>query len=1388
MYSVSNAYSKAINADTRNVLYRVTLAGVVIADQTRIPKMTISESVGDTTGIAIGTANSSTLTLTLRKADTINYTDVLVEPESGLVLPDGSIEWLPLGKFWVTDFQTSNDYETVNLSCADGMYHLTDEYVSELTYPTDIQNVMNEIVKQTGIIFASSLPTLDIRVKPEGMTYREVVGHLAGCCGCNARFNRLGQLEFFWYEDSGITVEREQQYLNGMTKLNDKPLEVTFDVVGQKEMYMVTCIAGDNGGLTATPGQNVVEGETVVLSINPSYGYELADISAVTDAGDAVTLFMDSEGGREFVQPDSNVTVTASFRLSEGGSYKLTLRSDDNGSIRADKTEFAEGEMATFYVLSNDGYEVEKITTIPASVSPIFVGTVVSSGEKMYEFAVPKSDVTVTVTHKKVSVPYSISIKVDEGQGGGIYVQEVGGRDIITQAMEGTMLGVTFLPDEGYVLDHFDSSVGLTQIGKHSYTFIMPATDISFTAYFKLSVDDSKARAYSWLQSPTLATPPTSKPYWAVVYNEDEYLPTCQKYYLVWFDSWEATAYSDEEYTIKFHGYYYCGGKNKGHGSHEWDTSTWSGNGASGSSLEWDVRVDRLCADWDDYYGPTKQYCLLASNVHLYYRDSLVFENCETSISATQTSYLQDGMDVREKGTLTQWYCPDTFSTPAPAANWMVLMPESGLYMTMGEDGKYNSFTGYYPDSLIAFFYDSVTIQNLGVLFSDTDEELYLASFTNARWTYLRDNVLGWDEEIHDLPEGAVIGLRSPLNSTASGYGYVDGNSYQFAGVLVTSETLYDTNGNVFMYKNSCRICDCEGEVATTFSLRKTRSVVNADSVTITYKNPLVYEKMVADVSSLVQGITYTPAKVKHRGNPAFQVGDIIRTPDKNGDYHNVIIMQQTMNFGGGMNAEITSPGQTEKTKSFSSRGSMTVATKKEVKQAYLDLERRLNSNNALVYAALYKTIGANEAKISEIVEWQTEKAATKADLELTAKDLEASIQAQADVITANTKSIGLLDITVKEQSALLDMLVDWQDETSRSVAGVQATAEKNKASIEAQAELITANSESIASIAGRVTEKEAQVEILANWKDNLKIGGRNLIPNTATPTGLKAAANNNYSNKTIEPTVPLWHGGIYSFGVDVKVKSGVSEQKITIGIFNAAFDVGNKCDLFDVDIIDGHVSKTFIIRNTTEPKYIIVYCGKAGSTASNEVVFSNMKLEEGGVPTAWTPAPEDTINSLAKIEAKASANETSLGLFVENGNVKASILMEAINNDKSSIKINADKVDIAGNLSALSANIGPFKITNTSLTCMGDDNWNGTYIATDGFANYCTRNTDDNKYLASMRGVYVSNGRLGCTIDGSEELANIMDIMEIGIRGTKKYIYIDIRTNTIGVRDEQSN
>lgn len=989
MLSVSEKYTNAVTADARNMLYRVKFAGALTFDQEKVPKMSLEESVSGSSNIAIGTANSATLKFTLKDAEAIDYSGMMVEAESGLELPDGTVEYVPLGKFWVTDFSTSDNYKTVNFTCADGMYHMTSEYESELTYPAPITSVISEIASKAGVAINPTfeLPDITVRVKPPKMTLRDAIGHIAGCMGCNARFNRLGALEFFWYEDCGVTIPPEIQYLNGMTKLTYKPLEVNFEITGQKETYTVNVMAGENGGVTATPGSNIHEGDTVVLSINPFNGYEVATVSAITDGGESVTLYQSAEGGYTFIQPDSNVNVTVSFRANSDGPFEVTTRAYGNGTIRTYTKKYKEGTSVIAYILPDDGYELDKFTTIPANVTLSKFGTT-TDGEIMYEFIMPQSDVTINAYFKAKTVYYPISNIVDYGEfedaPGAIYVQVVGTRDFVSEAVAGTQLGVTFFANDGYAFDYYDSNVPFTQISDNSFIFTMPAEEVSIVGHFKLSEDETKTGKYSWLQMPQ--TPPTSKPYWAVFYRENFNVPVWQKFYLVWFDSWEATGYNmsygKQIFNVQFNGYYYCGSDNTGDAPHAW-SSTWSGNGTSGSTLKWGVFTEGYAWSGATTSGSSSEYCLLATNANLFRNGELIFERCEKAIQSPQTSYIVNGIDVRELGSLTRWKCPDTFSTPAPASHWMIVDASGALCMIPENDTYYDADS---CDGLYVVFFDSITVENVGAVFNNSDEEFYLARVTNGHYCLLALDSRGWTE-LQNIAEGDVLGLRSPLVSTSGTSDYL--GVYHFSGILASSVDI-----DSLIKANSSRICDCASTISevSTFSLRRSITANDAEQVTISYTNPFIYEKMVSDISANVNNITYTPAKVKYRGNPAVQAGDIVTVPDNDGVDHTVLVMQQTLNFGGGMNAEISCFGQTNKTMAFSSNSSLSTKVKNEVEKSSLDLEHRIAVNNALVYAALYKNINSTEAKITSVVEWQTEKTATIASIEQTANSNEAKI------------------------------------------------------------------------------------------------------------------------------------------------------------------------------------------------------------------------------------------------------------------------------------------------------------------------------------------------------------------------------------------------------------
>lgn len=328
MLQVSEAYTKAIKAEVRQMLHRVTIDGTSF-DQTRVSHMTFSESIGNNTGVMLGTANSASLSFSIREPKVMDYTDLVVKAESGIMLPNGTIEWIPLGTFYVTECSTSDNYRTVDLTCADGMYLMSGEYISELTYPALVKDVAHEIAEQAGIelVDMQTWANVYVRKKPEDMTLRNAIGCVAGCCGRVARFNRYGALELIWYKDTDAVISLRQQYMGGLTKLNDQPLDIAFNVTGEQERYNIEVITNDNGNVIANPGYDVLENETVKLSIVTFYGYQLSTITATTSTGAHITLWRNADGDEyTFIQPDSDVTINAVF--VESGSTSVQAISD----------------------------------------------------------------------------------------------------------------------------------------------------------------------------------------------------------------------------------------------------------------------------------------------------------------------------------------------------------------------------------------------------------------------------------------------------------------------------------------------------------------------------------------------------------------------------------------------------------------------------------------------------------------------------------------------------------------------------------------------------------------------------------------------------------------------------------------------------------------------------------------------------------------------------------------------------------------------------------------------------------------------------------------------------------------------------------------------------
>lgn len=131
------------------------------------------------------------------------------------------IKYIKLGKFTVTK-QTS-DGEYTSYEAYDRMYKADMPYFSDMAFPSTDKAILNEICGKLGISLATNIATTHtINDKPQGYTYREIIGYMAMLQGCNAVINSDGNLELRWYKDSGYVLDGHKYYQQGVTFTTSK--------------------------------------------------------------------------------------------------------------------------------------------------------------------------------------------------------------------------------------------------------------------------------------------------------------------------------------------------------------------------------------------------------------------------------------------------------------------------------------------------------------------------------------------------------------------------------------------------------------------------------------------------------------------------------------------------------------------------------------------------------------------------------------------------------------------------------------------------------------------------------------------------------------------------------------------------------------------------------------------------------------------------------------------------------------------------------------------------------------------------------------------------------------------------------------------------------------
>ena len=198
-----------------------------------------------------------------------------IYPEIGLLV-DGTYEWVKMGEYFINDIEIDRNRNTTTLDLMDGMFKLNREYVTDLTFPAEIRQVVKEICLKTGIELAnenmditSMNYAIETKPKEKNKTFRDVLSLATQMLGMSCFFNREGKLEIKELTDSDIVITADNYFLHGLTRS-----EVEYQIAG------ITC-KKDKEGLTVgtRTGRSLeIENPFMTQSILDNLYHKIKDI------------------------------------------------------------------------------------------------------------------------------------------------------------------------------------------------------------------------------------------------------------------------------------------------------------------------------------------------------------------------------------------------------------------------------------------------------------------------------------------------------------------------------------------------------------------------------------------------------------------------------------------------------------------------------------------------------------------------------------------------------------------------------------------------------------------------------------------------------------------------------------------------------------------------------------------------------------------------------------------------------------------------------------------------------------------------------------------------------------------------------------------------------
>lgn len=162
------------------------------------------------------------------------------------------------------------------------------------------------------------------------------------------------------------------------------------------------------------------------------------------------------------------------FEVKHG--YSVTVNKSANGTVTADKTLVAPGDIVSLNVSPSEGYMLDKDNTTITDAA----GNSVTLTENN-TFEMPASAVAITPVFKEAPVYYNVTVN-EYANGTVVFTPD--------KYTEGETVTLTVTPENGYKLSELtvkngETSVDITPGEDNTYTFTMPAGDVTVTVAFE---------------------------------------------------------------------------------------------------------------------------------------------------------------------------------------------------------------------------------------------------------------------------------------------------------------------------------------------------------------------------------------------------------------------------------------------------------------------------------------------------------------------------------------------------------------------------------------------------------------------------------------------------------------------------------------------------------------------------------------------------------------------------------------------------------------------------------------------------------------------------------------------------------------------------------------